>query len=47
MIKGKVISMGDIEIDGEKITGVFVECDKIQLEGSENYLYRDVEIRLE
>jgi hypothetical protein len=32
MISGHISSIGDIEVDGEKVTGIFVECDREQFQ---------------
>lgn len=43
MLIGKITSIGDIVVDGEEVTGVFVECDKEQLKNyGANLVYKNV-----
>lgn len=41
-MKGKVVIIGTMGVDGEELTGVFIECDHSELDGT--MLYENVEI---
>ena len=44
MINGKLIIVGEIEIDGEKLTGAFVECSVGELKKGRELFYEHVTI---
>jgi hypothetical protein len=45
MIRGHLLIVGTMNIDGEQLTGCFVECSVGELRNIRADLYRDVEIR--
>ena len=44
MIKGQVIRAGTMDVNGETITGVFVECEISELRDNEKILYEIVNL---
>lgn len=44
VMKGHVISVGTMMVDGELLTDCFVECSVEDLKNSKVIIYRDVEI---
>jgi len=43
-MKGKVVAIGDLNIDGEDLQGVFIECTVEELRGGRNMFAEEVEI---
>jgi hypothetical protein len=41
MITGEIIVAGTVNIDGEKLTGVFVECDTSELQNNRKMMYKE------
>ena len=44
MISGHITHAGDLKIDGEKLTGVFVLCTAAELRNAGGLLFEDVAI---
>ena len=42
MIKGRFAIIGTMEIDGEELTGAFIECSKEELKKGTNLFCEDV-----
>lgn len=43
MLTGHVISIGDIDADGETVTGLLIECDREQLKNyGRNLVFKNV-----
>jgi hypothetical protein len=44
-MKGKLTVAGTMVVDGEELTGVFIECSKEEMRNHIHVLYSEVEIR--
>ena len=43
-MKGKIVVIGDMNVDGEELRGVFVECSVEELRGGRNLFGEEVKI---
>ncbi len=43
-MKGKILIIGDMNVDGENLTGCFVECSVDELKEGKNMFAEEVEI---
>lgn len=42
MYKGQLVVIGDMDVNGERMTGIFIETNKAELVEKENLLYKNV-----
>jgi hypothetical protein len=45
MIKGKLINAGTMNVEGELLNGIFIECSTDELRNNVHCLYQEVEVR--
>jgi hypothetical protein len=45
LIRGRIVAAGDLEVNGEQITGVMVECTREELKNNRSNIIEIVEVR--
>lgn len=45
MLKGRLCSAGNLNVDGDNVIGIFIECSREDLRNHSKMLFTDVEVR--